>query len=43
VFTTASPIMTFTVTITGGTTVTLQGTGTATGNTVKVQKIYTTV
>ena len=42
VFTGAAPIMTFTVT-TGTGNVLLQGTGTATGNTVKVQKIYTTV
>jgi hypothetical protein len=42
VFTTASPIMTFTVIVNSGNIV-LQGTGTATGNTVKVQKIYTTV
>ncbi|MEI6420878.1 MAG: hypothetical protein WCP55_01580 [Lentisphaerota bacterium] len=42
VFTTASPIMTFTVIVNSGNIV-LQGTGTVTGNTVKVQKIYTTV
>jgi hypothetical protein len=41
VFTGAAPIMTFAVT--GGGTVTLTGTGTLTGNTVKVQRIYTTV
>ena len=42
VFTGAAPIMTFTTTINSG-NVLLQGTGTATGNTVKVQRIYTTV
>jgi hypothetical protein len=42
VFTGASPIMLFTVGISGG-NVLLQGTGTAAGNTVKVQRIYTTV
>ena len=42
VFTGAAPIMTFTVT-TATTNVILQGVGTAANNTVKVQKIYTTV
>ena len=42
VFTGVSPIMTFSTTISGG-NVLLQGTGTATGNLVKVQRIYTTV
>lgn len=42
VFTGANPIMTFTTIINAG-NVLLQGTGSAAGNTVKVQKIYTTV
>ena len=42
VFTGAAPIMTFTVIPSGG-NILLQGTGTAAGNTVKVQRIYTTV
>ena len=42
VFTGAAPIMTFTTIISTGNVI-LQGTGTATGNTVKVQRIYTTV
>ena len=42
VFTGASPIMLFSVGVSGGTVI-LQGSGTAASNTVKVQRIYTTV